>query len=186
MNNRRSMFAIAVAALTAQLAASVFCADAEARRAFVRGGNGVAGGYAGQTAYGSSVGARAFGPNAGAAFRAGSYAGPNGGTFQGANAGAYKRAVGAFRASQFSAAGPNGGSATGYSNNVYNAQTGTGVRNSGKSGTTASGQSYGYDGTTDYTKGVGATTSIDTQNKGDYTVDWQKGTKPVVTPVVNP
>ncbi len=111
------------------------------------------------------------------------FAGPNGGTFKGANAGAYKKGVGGARASQFSSQGPNGGSASGYSNNVYNAQTGTGARNSGKDFNTASGQSYGYDGSTSYTKGSGATSTIDTQNKGDYTVDWQKGTKPVVTSV---
>lgn len=158
--------------------------DAEARRGFARGANGAVGGYARQGQYGSSAGGRAVRYGSGAAgFRAGSFAGPNGGTFQGANAGAFKKGVGGARASQFTSQGPNGGSASGYSNNVYNAQTGTGTRNSGKDFNTASGQSYGYDGSTSYTKGSGATSTIDTQNKGDYTVDWQKGAKPVVTPV---
>ncbi|MBP9089501.1 hypothetical protein KBI23_00630 [bacterium] len=171
-----------VMAVMALTAAST--TQAEARRGYARGANGAVGGFARQGQYGSSVGGRAvrYG-SGGAGFRAGSFAGPNGGTFQGANAGAFKKGIGGARASKFSSQGPNGGSASGYSNNVYNAQTGSGTRNSGKDINTASGQSYGYDGSTSYTKGSGATSTIDTQNKGDYTVDWQKGAKPVVTPV---
>ncbi len=176
---KSKLTAIGLAVLIATLAG----AEAEARR-IARGANGVVGAYGRQGAYGGRVGARAFGPNAGASFRAANYAGVNGGAFQGGNVGGYKRGVGAARASRFNATGPNGASASGYSNNIYNAQTASGVRNSGKSLTTAEGQSYGYDGTTTYTKGAGATTSLDTQNKGDYTIDWQKGAKPVVTPTV--
>ncbi|MBC7997483.1 MAG: hypothetical protein IAF58_06055 [Leptolyngbya sp.] len=156
---------------------------AEARRAFARGQHGAAGAYAHQGQYGSRAGARAFGANGGFSARAASFNGPNGTNGQLAAGGAYKRGVGGFRAKQFSAEGANGGSANRYMNNAYNAQTGTGVRNSGASYTNPQGQSYGYNGTTSYAKGQGATSSIDTQNKGDYTVDWQKGQKPVVTPV---
>ncbi|MBA3993043.1 MAG: hypothetical protein C0469_05895 [Cyanobacteria bacterium DS2.3.42] len=153
----------------------------EARRAFARGANGTAGAFAHQGQYGQRAGARALGANAGFGFRGGSYQGPNGSTLQAAQGGAYKRGVGGFRAKQFQATGANGGTGSGYMNNAYNAQTGTGTRNSGASYTNPQGQSYGYDGTTNYAKGQGATTTIDTQNKGDYTVDWQKGAKPVVT-----
>lgn len=172
---------LVVPTLLITIAGGIACQQpAEARRAFARGANGVLGGYASQGQYGQRAGFRAFGQNAGIAARAGSYAGPNGGTLQTAGGGAYKRGVGAFRGSQFNATGPNGGAASGYSNHVYNAQTG--ARNSGKSYTNPEGQSYGYDSTTNYTRGQGGTTTIDTQNKGDYTIDWQKGEKPVVTP----
>jgi hypothetical protein len=156
---------------------------AEARRAFARGQHGVAGVYASQGKYLNRAGTRALGANAGFGARAASFNGPNGTNAQFGAGGAYKRGTGGFRAKQFSATGANGGSANGYMNNVYNAQTGTGMRNSGKSYTNAQGQTYGYDGSTSYTKGQGATSSINTQNKGDYTVDWQKGEKPVVTTV---
>lgn len=155
---------------------------AQARRAFARGANGSIGAFAHQGQYGQRAGARALGANQGFGFRGGSYQGPNGSTLQTAQGGAYKKGVGAFRAKQFQATGANGGNASGYMNNAYNAQTGTGTRNSGASYTNPQGQSYGYDGTTNYAKGQGATTTIDTQNKGDYTIDWQKGQKPVVTP----
>lgn len=180
----KRLMKVAGIAMVVVALAGASTAEADARRGFARGANGAAGGWARQGQYGSSAGARAVRYGSGAAgFRAGSFAGPNGGTFQGANAGAFKKGVGGARASKFSSQGPNGASASGYSNNVYNAQTGTGTRNSGKDINTASGQSYGYDGSTSYTKGSGATSTIDTQNKGDYTVDWQKGAKPVVTPV---
>ncbi|HNB21556.1 MAG TPA: hypothetical protein PKZ32_04020 [Candidatus Melainabacteria bacterium] len=155
--------------------------QAEARRAFARGANGSIGAFAHQGQYGQRAGARALGYNQGFGMRGGSYHGPNGSTLQTAQGGAYKRGVGAFRAKQFQATGANGGNANGYMNNAYNAQTGTGQRNSGVSYTNPQGQSYGYDGTTNYAKGQGATTTIDTQNKGDYSIDWQKGQKPVVT-----
>lgn len=157
--------------------------EANAERLFARGSQGAGGAYASQGQYGARAGVRAFGQNAGFSARAGSYAGPNGGSLQANGASGYKRGVGAFRGQSFSGTGPSGGSGAGYSNNLYNAQTGTGTRNSGMNYTNPSGQQYGYDGTTNYARGQGATTSIDTQNKGDYTVDWQKGAKPVVTPV---
>lgn len=159
----------------------IFQSPAEARRAFVRGANGTAGAFAHSGQYGQRAGARALGRNAGFGFRGGSYQGPNGSTLQTAQAGAYKRGVGGFRKKQFDATGANGGNANGYMNHAYNAQTGSGTRNSGVSYTNPQGQSYGYDGSTTYTKGQGGTTTIDTKNKNDYTIDWQKGEKPVVT-----
>lgn len=159
----------------------ILAPPADARRAFARGANGSIGAFAHQGQYGQRAGARALGRNAGFGFRGGSYQGPNGSTLQTAQGGAYRRGVGGFRAKQFEASGANGRSGSGYMNHKYNAQTGEGARNSGVSYTNPQGQSYGYDGSTSYTKGQGGTTTIDTQNKGDYTVDWQKGQKPVVT-----
>jgi len=155
---------------------------AEARRAFARGANGAAGAFASQGEYGSRAGARAIGYNAGAGFRGGQWAGPNGGTAQSGAAFGYKRGVGGFRGSSWQGQAANGASGSGYTKNAYNAQTGQGTRSSSEQIQTASGKAYGYNGTTNYTKGQGAQSTIDTQNKGDYTVDWQKGQKPVVTP----
>lgn len=159
----------------------VLAQPAQAGRLFARGANGAAGAYGYQGQYGGRAGARALGYNAGAGIRGGQWAGPNGGTAQSAGAFGYKRGVGAARGSAWQAQAPNGASGSGYSKNVYNAQTGQGTRSSSEQFQTASGKSYGYDGTTNYTKGQGATSTIDTQNKGDYTVDWQKGQKPIVT-----
>lgn len=171
------------ALLCAVLFSGALAQDANAERVFARGSRGAAGAYAAQGQYGARAGARFLGPNAGFSARAGSYAGPNGGALQTGSTAGYKRGVGAFRKSGFSGTTPGGGAASGYSSNVYNAQTGTGTRNSGVDYTHPSGQQYGYNGTTDYTRGQGGTTTLDTQNKGDYSIDWQKGTKPVVTPL---
>jgi len=168
-------------AITLAILSITIQTPAEARRAFARGANGTMGAFASQGQYGQRAGARALGRNAGFGFRGGSYQGPNGSTLQTAQGGAYKRGVGGFRKKGFEASGANGGTANGYMNNKYNAQTGTGERNSGVSYTNPQGQSYGYDGNTTYTKGQGGTTTIDTKNKNDYTIDWQKGQKPVVT-----
>lgn len=170
----------AIAAALAVLT-MVIGSPAEARRAFARGANGSIGAFANSGQYGSRAGARALGANAGFGFRGGAYQGPNGSTLQTAQGGAYKRGVGGFRKKQFEATGANGGNANGYMNHTYNAQTGTGARNSGVNYTNPQGQSYGYDGSTTYTKGQGGTTTIDTKNKNDYSIDWQKGEKPVVT-----
>lgn len=157
---------------------------AEAKRVFAGGSGGGIGAFNHQGQYGKTVGAGAFRRGqGGAGFVGGSYTGPNGGTFQGGTGGAFKKGVGGFRHSQFQGTGANGGSANGYMNSKYNAQTGQGSRESGVSATSAGGQNYGYDAQSTYTRGQGGQTTIDTQNKGDYTVDWQKGEKPVVTPV---
>jgi hypothetical protein len=154
---------------------------AQAARLFARGQNGVAGAYGSQGQYGSRFGARALGANMGAGVRGGKWAGPNGGTAQSGGAFGYKRGVGAFRGSGWQGQAANGASGSGYSKNMYNAQTGQGQRSSSEQFQTAAGKDYGYTGNTNYTKGQGATSTIDTQNKGDYNVDWQKGQKPIVT-----
>ncbi|MFN8552472.1 MAG: hypothetical protein U0103_13435 [Candidatus Obscuribacterales bacterium] len=154
---------------------------AQARRVFTRGANGAAGAFASQGQYGSRAGARAMGYNAGAGFRGGQWHGPNGGSAEGGAAFGYKKGVGGFRGTQWQGQTANGASGSGWSKNVYNAQTGQGTRSSSEQIQTASGKDYGYTGSTNYTKGQGGQTTIDTQNKGDYSVDWQKGQKPVVT-----
>ncbi|HEY9733759.1 MAG TPA: hypothetical protein V6C89_17720 [Drouetiella sp.] len=154
---------------------------AEARRMFARGANGSAGAFANQGQYGERAGARAIGYNAGAGFRGGQWAGPNGGSAQGGAAFGYKRGVGGFRGTKWQGQTANGASGSGWSKNVYNAQTGQGNRSSSEQIQTAAGKDYGYTGNTSYAKGQGGQTTIDTQNKGDYNIDWQKGQKPVVT-----
>ena len=156
---------------------------AEARRAFAYGPNGAAGGYAYRGQYGGRIGGAALGPDQGAGFRAGAVAGPNGGNLQGGGAFAYKRGVGAARASGWSGKAANGASGYGYTKNSYNAQTGQGARSSAEQLQTASGKDYGYSGTTNYTKGDGGSSVIQTDNKGTYDVNWGPGAKPVVTPV---
>jgi hypothetical protein len=156
---------------------------AEARRAFAYGPNGAVGGFANRGQYGGRIGGAAVGPNQGAGFRAGQVAGPNGGNLQGAGAFGYKRGVGAFHKSGWSGQAANGASGSGYTNNKYNAQTGQGVRSSSEQVQSAAGKDYGYNGTTDYTKGQGGSSVIQTDNKGTYDVNWANGQKPVVTPV---
>lgn len=152
-------------------------------------GRGAAGAGAGSWAgpKGGSLNAAGGGfvtPNAGMGAGAFNAAGPNGGTAYGGATGGYKKGVGAFGSSAMHAQGANGSNYNGYKQGAYNAQTGQGGYNSGKDFYNANtGQSYGYDQSTAYQKGQGATTSLDTQNKGDYTVQWQQGAKPVVTPV---
>lgn len=174
--------AVAVSMSVAILASVVISVpQAEAGRFGARGQNGGIGGFARQGQYGQAAGGGFIAPGqGGAGFHGGSFSGPNGGSAQGGGAFGFKNGQGGFRASQFNATGPNGNSAAGYSNNVYNAQTGTGTRNSGKSANTANG-SYGYDASTNYTKGQGATTTVDTQNHGQYQIDASKGSRPTVT-----
>ncbi len=161
--------------------ASIAGQPAQARRAFARGPNGAAGAFGSQGEYGSRMGARAMGYNAGAGFRAGQWNGPNGGSAQGGAAFGYKRGVGGFRGTKWQGQTANGASGSGWSKNVYNAQTGQGTRSSSEQIQTAAGKDYGYNGSTNYTKGQGGQTTIDTDNKGDYSIEWQKGQKPVVT-----
>lgn len=174
---------LAIAAGAITLAAlSLNSSPAEARRAFARGPNGAIGGYASQGAWGQRAGARAIGANAGAGIRGGQYVGPNGSTFNTGGGFGYQRGVGAFRKSGWNGTAANGASGSGYTNSKYNAQTGQGTRNSSEQVKSASGQDYGYTGNTNYTKGQGGQSTIDTDNHGDYNVDWAKGQKPVVTP----
>lgn len=98
----------------------------------------------------------------------------------------YQNGVGGSASRGFNAATTNGASASGYKTNNYDATTGQGTSAKGRDVNTVNGESYGYDASTTYTKGQGFTTSLDTQNKGDYTIDYSKGSKPVVTPSVPP
>ena len=157
--------------------------EAFAYRAFARGTRGAGGAYASSGQYGARAGARFLGPNQGAGIRSGEYAGPNGGSLNSTGAFGYKKGVGGFRKSSWSGQAPNGATGSGYTKNQYNAQTGQGVRSSSEQMQTAAGQNYGYNGNTTYAKGQGAESVIQTDNKGSYDVDWQKGAKPVVTPV---
>ena len=163
------------------LLSAVSLPSAQARRVFARGDNAVGGAYASQGQYGSRAGARFLGRNQGAGASTGSWAGPQGGTFNRAGGGAYERGVGAFHKGSFNATGPEGATASGKSSNIYNAQTGTGTRTSSVDATSSSGKQYGYTGDTNYTKGQGFKSTINTVNKGDYDVNYTQGSKPVVT-----
>ena len=179
----KSAVVIAMSALLLTSTLFAGTTKAEARRFFASGANGAAGGYAHAGTYGQRAGAAAIGTNAGAGIRSGQYYGPNGGTAQSGGAFGYKRGVGAFRSGGWSGTAPNGASGYGNATNKYNAQTGQGVRSSNEQVTSSSGQNYGYNGTSNYTKGVGDSSVINTDNKGSYDVNWTKGSKPVVTPV---
>jgi len=172
---------------------------------------GTAGGFANSGQYGQSAGIGGWRNGVGGAgAAAANYAGPNGGTYQGAGGGAWRPGVGGFGGGAYKATGPNGGTAQGagagawkngvggyentsrqysnpngnnmnaYSNGKYNAQTGQGQLSSGKSGT-YDGQKYGYTDNTQFTKGQGGDTTLDTTNHGDYNINYAPGQKPVVT-----
>lgn len=156
--------------------------------AFKRGQGGLhASGSQGTTPAGGAWrrgGATGYSPENGAFHKSGIEAtGANGGTFNRGSDMQYQQGVGGYTQKGFNAQTANGASATGYKTNNYDAGTGTGTATRGRDFNTASGDSYGYDKSTSYTKGQGFTTTVDTQNKQDYTVEWQKGSKPVYTPV---
>ena len=160
---------------------SAIGSPAFAGRFFARGANGAAGAYSNSGAWGARAGGAVLGPNRGAGIRGGSYTGANGGTLQTAGGFGYSRGVGAARASGWNGTAANGAHGSGYTTNKYNAQTGQGVRSSSEQVTNAAGQNYGYTGNTTYTKGQGSQSVIQTDNHGTYDVDWNKGSKPVVT-----
>lgn len=170
-------------ALLALFVISAIPGQAHAGRAFLRGANGTAGAYGYQGQYGSRMGARVMGPNAGAGFRQSALAGPNGGSLNSNGNFAYKRGVGGVHNGSWNGQAPNGASGSGYSHSQYNAQTGQGMSNSSEQFTSASGQNYGYTGNTNFTKGQGGQSVIQTDNHGTYDVNFAKGEKPVVTPV---
>jgi hypothetical protein len=144
---------LAGTAAVAAIAALLIWQPAEARGFHARGANGACGGWAHQGAYGKTAGF-----------------------------GGFKRGVGGAWGSGTSLAGAGGSTYKGWHAGKYNAQTGQGHWGSGKQLYNAkTGNSYGYTGDTTYQKGQGGTTAIDTLNHGDYTVDWAKGQKPVVT-----
>jgi hypothetical protein len=178
----KSAVVIAMSALLLSSELFAGTTKAEGRRFFAGGANGRAGGCSNAGNYGQRAGVAAIGAKAGLGVRGGQYYGPNGGTAQSGSAFGYKRGVGAFRSSGWSGTAPNGASGYGNTTNKYNAQTGQGVRSSNEQVTSSSGQNYGFNGTSDYTKGVGDSSVINTDNKGSYDVNWAKGSKPVVTP----
>ncbi len=157
---------------------------AEARGFQARGARGAMGGFARQGQYGQAAGAAAISQNAAVLGGAFNGTGPNGTSGAGAGSAAWKRGIGAVGASQMNVSGANGSTYSGFKRGAYNAQTGQGMYSSGKSAySSKTGQSYGYNQDTSFAKGQGASTSVETENKGDYNVDWAKGQKPVVTPV---
>jgi hypothetical protein len=108
--------------------------------------------------------------------------GANGGTASGSGAAGYKRGLGAFEGTNMTAVGPKGSTYNGYTRGAYNAQTGQGSYNASHQAYDAqNGKSYGDTNQTSYTKGQGGVTQLDTDNHGDYSIDWAKGQKPVVT-----
>lgn len=109
--------------------------------------------------------------------------GANGGSFNRMADSQYKAGQGGYSNNGFNATAANGASANGYKTNNYDAASGSGTKTKGRSYTSSSGESYGYDKSTSYTKGEGFTTTVDRQNQPDYSVDWQKGSKPVYTPM---
>ncbi|HEY9713949.1 MAG TPA: hypothetical protein V6C72_10795 [Chroococcales cyanobacterium] len=154
-----------------------------------RYGRGGAGAVSGNfhTPYGGTFRGGAAGiatPNAGAV--GGAYKGTTGmgGTYEGAGGAAWRRGVGGVERNGFQGTTANGSTYAGYNNARYNAQTGQGTINGGKTfDNAANGQQYGYTENTQFTRGQGGETTIDTDHKGDYQVDWQKGQKPVIVPI---
>jgi hypothetical protein len=162
-----------------------------------------------QVAPADARGFRRSGPNGTVAGSGGSFSGPNGGTFrggaagfanannafgaaafrgtgprgatgQGAAAGGWRRGVGAFERSGMSLKGPGGSSYNGYTKGFYNAKTGQGAYNASHQVADAkNGKTYGDTNQTTYNNGQGVT-QLNTDNHGDYTVDWGKGMKPTV------
>ena len=126
-------------------------------------------------------------PTAGAVGGLYSGTGPNGGSYRGGAGAAWKQGVGGVEQTGFSGTAANGNQYAGYTKGAYNAQTGQGTYNSGKSYTNGqTGQQYGYNQSTQFTKGEGGQTTIDTKNNGDYQVDYQKGQKPTVVETAPP
>ncbi len=152
-----------------------------ANRFYARGANGFASGVAGRNQYGAGARGRILGPNAGAGGAAGNYVGPNGGTFQGGRAFGYRRGVGAASGHAWQGSLPDGANGSSSASRSYNAQTGQGTGTSNMQLQSKSGQKYGYNDTTNYTKGQGGQTVINTDNKGSYDVNYGPGEKPTIT-----
>ncbi|MBY0357543.1 MAG: hypothetical protein K2W82_06030 [Candidatus Obscuribacterales bacterium] len=161
---------------------------AEAKSFKTYGYRGRAAGFTHQGQYGqaAAIGGQMYGGGAAGAAGFRGY-GPNGGVYKGGRAGMAIPGVGAVGGRAVSGTSASGNHYAGYGGGAYNAQSGQGLYNGGKSYTHAqTGQQYGYDQSTQFVKGQGGQTTIQTENKGDYTVDWQKGQKPSVTQTVYP
>jgi hypothetical protein len=106
---------------------------------------------------------------------------PNGGTGEGSGIGGWKRGVGGFEGTQMGLKAPNGSSYNGYTRGKYNARTGLGTYDADRQFYNAkNNKDSGWTNDTTYNNGKGVT-QIDTDNHGDYTVDWGKGQKPTMT-----
>lgn len=107
--------------------------------------------------------------------------GPKGGTGQGAGLAGWKRGVGGFERTGMSLNGAGGSSYNGFTKGGFNAQTGQGRFSASHQIHDANnGKNYGDTNQTSYSNGKGVT-QLDTDNHGDYTVDWGKGQKSSVT-----
>ena len=126
----------------------------------------------------------AYVPNVGGYYNGNASAvGARGGTVNAQGSGSYKNGYGGSASNTWNASGPNGGKSNGYDNGAYNAQTGAGNVNSGANYTNGSGQQYGYSQQSNFVKGQGGSSTVNTDNHGQYDVNWGGGQKPVVTPV---
>lgn len=177
---------LAFSLLFALLSTSANLSSAEARGFRRAGQNGVVGAHAnnfvgsnGGTWQGAGGGFATR--NAGLLGGAFKGAGPNGGSGQGAGLAGWKRGVGGFEKTGMSLKGAGGSTYNGFTKGAYNAQTGQGAYNASHQVHDAqNGKNYGDTNQTSYSNGKG-TTQLDTDNHGDYSVNWGKGTKPTIT-----
>lgn len=146
-------------------------ADAQTQTKTYKGTSGAAAGAAKQGTYGKGAcGATGKYSQSMAKGCAATVTGPEGSTATGGRTTGYKKGEGAARASGYEAS-TDKGNFSGAKTRVYDAQTGAGSRSTSKSadinkdGT----DDYSVDGDTAYQKGEGATTTVDTQNKGSAT-----------------
>jgi len=171
----------AIAVLSAVLAQP--CSARYARVSGPRGSAGIAarnltGPYGGTFSGAAGAVRNAYSGLGGGAFK---MTGPNGGSGQGGGVAGYRQGVGAFEGSNLNLKGPNGSTYTGYTRGKYNAQTGQGRYNASHQAYDAkNGKTYGDTNNTTYSNGQGVT-QLNTDNHGDYTIDWGKGQQPVVT-----
>ena len=95
--------------------------------------------------------------------------GPNGNSFSGASKTLIQNGVGAAHSSGYSAETARG-NFMGQRTASYNAQTGTGSRSAVRSADTNQDgvTDYGYTLDTSYQRGIGRSTTVQTQNKGTY------------------
>ncbi|PWU01625.1 MAG: hypothetical protein C5B53_02580 [Candidatus Melainabacteria bacterium] len=172
---------------------SLLSTPALAQRAYLSGprgrlnyGRGTYYGPYGGYVRGAGAAGLAAGGNAGFAAGAHNAVAPNGSTFNGAHAGAFKRGVGFFNKNAYSVQGANGNNLNHYSKSAYNAQTGKGFAEGANSGTINGkpvGDQYQFTGQ----KGEGLNGTVDTVNHGDYNVQVPAGGgKPVVTETQTP
>lgn len=107
--------------------------------------------------------------------------GPNGGSGQGAGVAGWRRGTGGFERTGMSLQGAGGSTYNGFTKGAYNAKTGQGAYDASHQVYDAkNGKSYGDANQTTYSNGQGVT-QLNTDNHGDYTIDWGKGQQPTMT-----